>query len=119
MPALEGAEEEEEEDVGDGGGRLPDLLTGKFVLYLEEDSDHNPRLALRVEASKAAGDVSGAAGEALAARAARAVMRALLRASSEYANYVPADRQLPVVRVHAQGDPQWFPVGVKHKYTLA
>jgi phenylacetate-CoA ligase len=131
MPALEGGGGDDREDDGDGGvddgvggvegqegeagqGRLADLLTGKFVLYVEEDSDHNPRLALRVEVARGV-EASGA----LAARVARAVRRVLLRLSSEYAAYVPREAQLPLVKLHEQGDPEWFPVGVKHRYTLA
>lgn len=95
-------------------GQLADFLTGKFVLYVEEDADHNPRLALRVEVARGRG--KGDAG--LAGRVAASVRQVLLRLSSEYANYVPSDRQLPVVNLHAFGDPQWFPVGVKHRYTL-
>jgi hypothetical protein len=46
------------------------------------------------------------------------ILRELLRLNSEYANYVPAGKQLPLVTLCPAGDPQWFPVGVKHKYTL-
>ncbi|KAI8472674.1 MAG: hypothetical protein J3K34DRAFT_519546 [Monoraphidium minutum] len=126
MPAFEGGGEEEQEEQGgeggaEGGGggggggraRLSDLLTGKFVLYVEEDADANPRLALRAETARGV-----APGGALAARAARAVRAALLRASSEYAAYVPQERQLPAVHVYAHSDPQHFPPGVKHRYTL-
>jgi len=92
---------------------LRDLCTGKFVLFVEQDGDHNPRLALRVELARGVG-----AGDELAKRVARVVRDTLLRLSSEYGAYVPVERQLPVVHLHAHGDGRWFPVGVKHKYTL-
>ncbi|GBF88388.1 hypothetical protein Rsub_01100 [Raphidocelis subcapitata] len=95
------------------GAPLSELLTGKFVLFVAEDDDSNPRLALRAELAR------GAAGDGgLAARVARAVLRRLLRVSSEYGSYVPGDVQLPLVTLHAFGDPEHFPLGVKHKYTL-
>ena len=108
MPALEGEAEGEE------GQPLPELLTGKFVLYVHEDEDSNPRLALRVELAPGAAPSS-----TLAGRVAAAVRTGLLKRSSEYAAYVPAGRQLPLVTLHQAGDPEWFPVGVKHRYTLA
>jgi len=30
---------------------------------------------------------------------------------------VPADCQLPAVTLRPAGDPEYFPVGVKHRYT--
>jgi hypothetical protein len=99
------------------GPPLSELLTGKFVLYVSEDADSNPRLALRVELARDT-EAGGDAGGRLAARVARAVLRRLRRVSSEYANYTPSDVQLPLVTLHAFGDPQHFPIGVKHKYTL-
>ena len=41
----------------------------------------------------------------------------LLRLNSEFAHYVPADRQLPEIVLRPTGDPEYFPVGVKHRYT--
>lgn len=41
----------------------------------------------------------------------------LLRLNSEFAHYVPADRQLPQVHLRPAGDPDHFPIGVKHRYT--
>ena len=45
------------------------------------------------------------------------VLSHLLRLNSEYANYVPRDRQRPVVELVSRGDPAYFPIGVKHRYT--
>ena len=51
---------------------------------------------------------------ALLAEALRADLR---RLNSEFANYVPAGHQTPVVELRPAGDPEYFPVGVKHRYT--
>ncbi len=113
MPALEGEEDEEDEGAEGREAPLRDCCTGKFVLYVDHDSDEDVQLALRVELARGV-----AASDALVTRVAAAVRRTLLRVSSEYAGYVPGDRQLPKVTLHAWGDPQWFPTGVKHQYVL-
>lgn len=41
----------------------------------------------------------------------------LRRLNSEFAHYVPPERQLPEVVLRPQGDPEWVPVGVMHRYT--
>jgi hypothetical protein len=41
----------------------------------------------------------------------------LQRLNSEFAHYVPAGSQLPQVALRPAGDPEYFPVGVKHRYT--
>ena len=41
----------------------------------------------------------------------------LRRLNSEFAHYVPAERQLPEVVLRPTGDPGYFPAGVKHRYT--
>jgi phenylacetate-CoA ligase len=41
----------------------------------------------------------------------------LLRLNSEFANYVPALHQAPRITLRPCGDPEYFPVGVKHRYT--
>jgi hypothetical protein len=41
----------------------------------------------------------------------------LRRLNSEFAHYVPPERQLPLIELAPLGEPTWFPVGVKHRYT--
>jgi hypothetical protein len=41
----------------------------------------------------------------------------LLRLNSEFANYVPAAYQAPHITLRPAGDTEYFPVGVKHRYT--
>ena len=41
----------------------------------------------------------------------------LLRLNSEFANYTPAERQLPKITLCSFADSEYFPAGVKHRYT--
>lgn len=84
-------------------------LTGKFVLEVVEDADRDRRL--RVVAELAAGS------EGDPAVVAESVRDQLIRHNSEFAHYVPAERRLPDVELRPAGDPEYFPVGVKHRYT--
>jgi len=52
-------------------------------------------------------------GETIAA----SILTQLLRLNGEFANYVPPEYQLPRVVLAATGDAEYFPVGVKHRYT--
>jgi len=87
-------------------------VTGKFVLMAEEDEARDRRLRVVVELAPGAapGDIEPAAiGDA--------IVRHLLRLNSEFAHYVPEARRRPDVELAAAGDPRWFPIGVKHRYT--
>jgi phenylacetate-CoA ligase len=86
-------------------------VSGKFVMEIAEDSDHNRELALDVELARGL-----APARELADSIADQVRDALLGASSEYGGYVPAARQRPRVRLWPHGDPAHFPAGVKHRY---
>lgn len=87
-------------------------VTGKFVLQAEEGLDAAPHLALAVELApgRKATDIST---EVIA----EAVLAQLLRLNSEFKSYTPAEYQCPRVTLHPTGDPDWFPSGVKHRYT--
>lgn len=91
---------------------IHDWVTGKFVLLAEEDAARDRRLRLVVELAPGAAPSDDKL-EAIAS----SVVRALLRRNSEFAHYVPKDRQRPEVTLAPAGDPTWFPVGVKHRYT--
>ena len=41
----------------------------------------------------------------------------LLRLNSEFANYTPLERQLPLITLCPFADSEYFPQGVKHRYT--
>jgi phenylacetate-CoA ligase len=87
-------------------------VTGKFVLEVAGDADGNPRLSVTVEL--APGEAGDAAREHMLAESIRDQLQ---RLNSEFAHYVPAGYQLPKVTLRPAGDPEYFPVGVKHRYT--
>jgi phenylacetate-CoA ligase len=87
-------------------------VTGKFVLEAKEDADRNRFLSVVVElAPGVAGD------DAKAQAVAESIMAHLRRLNSEFANHVPAEYQLPRVELRPIGDAEYFPIGVKHRYT--
>lgn len=89
-----------------------DWVTGKFVLEAWEDADHNRLLRVTVEAAP-----DTAVTPARTRQIAESICAELLSRNSEYANYVPADRHVPHVELRPTADPDYFPVGVKHRYT--
>ncbi|MGB7444761.1 MAG: phenylacetate--CoA ligase family protein [Coleofasciculaceae cyanobacterium] len=91
---------------------IRDWVTGKFVLQVKEDTDKNRFLSVVVEL---AANVEGSQEkkEAIAS----SILAQLLRLNSEFANYVPVEYQIPEVELAAMGDPEYFPIGVKHRYT--
>lgn len=86
--------------------------TGKFVLEVKEDEDQNRYLVVTVELAPG---IDG--GEEIRQAIATSILSNLLRLNSEFANYVPAERRQPAVELRPTGDPEYFPVGVKHRYT--
>lgn len=88
---------------------ISDTVTGKFVIESVEDADRDRRLRITVETAPGASADAG--------RIAESVRAQLVRLNSEFAHYVPAERQLPDVVLRPAGDPEYFPVGVKHRYT--
>ena len=88
---------------------ISDWVTGRFVLEAGEDGGGDRRLRVTVELAPGRdGDASLLAGS---------IRAQLIRLNSEFAHYVPAERQLPEVVLRPAGDPEYFPVGVKHRYT--
>jgi phenylacetate-CoA ligase len=87
-------------------------VTGKFVMQVKEDADQNKLLAIAVElAPEQEGD------EDKRKEIAASVLHHLRRLNSEFANYVPELYQTPQITLLPMGDPEYFPVGVKHRYT--
>jgi phenylacetate-CoA ligase len=77
-------------------------------------ASHDQQLAIAVELSPhAVVQAASFVGE----RVADAVTEVLLRLNSEFAHYVPAPRQRPRVTLWPPGHPEYFPVGVKHRYS--
>ncbi len=88
------------------------LITGKFVLETRETDNGDKTLHIAVEMLP---EVT--ANETLTHAIAESVRHELLRLNSEFAHYTPTERQLPEITLHAFADPDYFPKGVKHRYT--
>jgi phenylacetate-CoA ligase len=91
---------------------IKEWVTGKFVLQVKEDADKNRFLSVVVELAPGV-EGSEEKREAIAS----SILSQLLRLNSEFANYVPAEYQLPQVMLAPMGDAEYFPIGVKHRYT--
>jgi phenylacetate-CoA ligase len=86
--------------------------TGKFVVEVTEDSDRDRHLTVTIEL--APGEHADHHRVQLAAESIRAQLR---RLNSEFAHYVPEEYQLPQIVLLPAGDDEYFPRGVKHRYT--
>jgi phenylacetate-CoA ligase len=91
---------------------IQDWVTGKFVMEILEDEDCNRLLSVAVELAP-----NVPADEEKAQAIAQSILQQLRRLNSEFANYVPPEYQIPQVTLKAMGDPDYFPLGVKHSYT--
>lgn len=92
--------------------RIREWVTGKFVMRIEEDPDRNRFLSIVVELAP-----GEAASPERCKLLAEAILAQLRRLNSEFANYVPENYQTPRIMLKSTGDPEWFPIGVKHRYT--
>ncbi|MDF5715442.1 MAG: phenylacetate--CoA ligase family protein [Rhizonema sp. NSF051] len=91
---------------------IREWVTGKFVLQVQEDADQNRFLSVVVELAPLV-----EASEDKRIAIASSILSELKRLNTEFANYVPTEYQMPVVALAPIGDPEYFPVGVKHRYT--
>ncbi|CAL1239993.1 phenylacetate--CoA ligase family protein [Candidatus Methylocalor cossyra] len=92
--------------------QIMEWVTGKFVLEAKETSDGDKYLNVTVEL------LPGIAPDSEKSLIiAESIRLQLLRLNSEFANYTPTDKQLPWVSLRSFGDPEFFPSGVKHRYT--
>lgn len=91
---------------------IRDWVTGKFVMQVKEDADRNKFLSIVVELAP-----KQEASEDKRQAIASSILSQLLRLNSEFAHYVPSQYQTPLVFLAPTGDPEYFPVGVKHRYT--
>jgi phenylacetate-CoA ligase len=88
------------------------FVTGKFVMEITHDADQNAELHVTVELAPKVEPRDG-----LEATVAKQVRAHVERFNSEFANYVPAERRTPKIRLLPQGHPEYFPAGVKHRYS--
>ncbi|MGM3304407.1 phenylacetate--CoA ligase family protein [Anabaena sp. WFMT] len=91
---------------------IREWVTGKFVLQVKEDSDKNRFLSVVVELASGVESSEEKSNTITAS-----ILSQLLRLNSEFANYVPPEYQTPQVELKPTGDIEYFPVGVKHRYT--
>ena len=91
---------------------IKEWVTGKFVLQVKEDNDQNRALAVVVEMPPNV-EATSEKQELIA----QSILEHLLRLNSEFANYVPAEYRQILVTLLPAGDPEYFPVGIKHRYT--
>ena len=91
---------------------IQDWVTGKFVMQIIEDEDSNRFLSVVVELA-AGVDASHDRVHSIS----ESIVRELRRLNSEFANYVPTEYQQPRITLKPMGDSDFFPVGVKHRYT--
>jgi phenylacetate-CoA ligase len=97
------------------GLEQPDIrnwVSGKFVLHVVENAQRDKELHVIVETAPGIEPTAHLA-EVIGA----SIRNQLLRLNSEFANYVPAAHQSPRVTLRPAGDPEYFPAGVKHRYT--
>jgi phenylacetate-CoA ligase len=97
------------------GLEQPDIiswLTGKFVLETEENEHGDKSLHIAVEL------LPGVTGNPnMAPVIATSIQQQLIRLNSEFAQYTPTERQTPRISLHSFADPDFFPTGVKHRYS--
>jgi phenylacetate-CoA ligase len=98
--------------VGLEQAEVKDWVTGKFVMETRCDAEGSEHLHIIVELAPA---ISGS--EGMTETLAHSIVCHLRRLNSEFAHYVPEPKQVPVIELQAFGDPQYFPRGVKHRYT--
>jgi phenylacetate-CoA ligase len=91
---------------------IKEWVTGKFVMQVKEDTDKNRYLSIAVELAPG---ITGSEDKKQAI--ASSILSQLKRLNSEFANYVPVEYQIPQVLILPTGDAEYFPIGVKHRYT--
>jgi phenylacetate-CoA ligase len=98
--------------VGLEQAEVASAVTGKFVMELRETPEHDSELSVAVELAP-----NVAASAELSQRVSACVRRELERLNSEFAHYAPPERRTPRITLLPLGHPDYFPVGVKHRYT--
>ncbi|MBD2138936.1 phenylacetate--CoA ligase family protein [Anabaena sp. FACHB-1237] len=91
---------------------IREWVTGKFVLQVKEDLDQNKFLSIVVELLPGIEPTQDRK-----TAITNSILSQLLRLNSEFANYTPQEYQAPQIELKLTGDSEYFPVGVKHRYT--
>lgn len=87
-------------------------VTGKFVLETHETHNGDRFLHIAVELLPGVEPA-----EMMTTVIANSIREQLLRLNSEFANYTPPERQLPRITLRSFADSDYFPAGIKHRYT--
>ena len=98
--------------VGVEQPEVKNLVTGKFIMEIKQDEDSNSILAIAVELAP-----NIIASDRLKKTITTSITTQLLRLNSEYRNYVAEEYKIPRITLYTFGDTEYFPIGVKHRYT--
>ncbi len=91
---------------------IQDWVTGKFVLQVKENSDQNKVLSVVVELAPGIDSDRKKIN-----RISESILAQLKRLNSEFTHYVPPEYHQIEVSLAKTADPEYFPIGVKHRYT--
>jgi len=91
-------------------------VSGKFVMEVRSRPNHDEYVHVVVELLPNMG-AEVEADPDLIDKLAQSIKHHVRRLNSEFANYAPESFQLPEVELRPFGDTEYFPVGVKHRYT--
>jgi phenylacetate-CoA ligase len=89
-----------------------DWVTGKFMMQIIEDEDGDRFLSVVVELAPGV-ELDRDKAQTIS----QSVLEQLQRLNSEFANYVLSEYQQSRITLKPMGDPDFFPIGVKHSYT--
>lgn len=81
-------------------------------MHMVEDAETDVHMAIEVELAPGV-----EAADALAELVADRILAQLLRLDAEFAAYVPKECQRPRITLRPSGDAEYFPAGVKHRYS--
>lgn len=98
--------------VGIEQPEVKDWVTGKFVMEIKQDDRANSLFTIAVELVPGLRE-----NEDIRNAIALSIYTQLIRLNSEYANYVAPQYQLPHINLYPFGNKEYFPTGVKHRYT--
>lgn len=91
---------------------VKEWVTGKFVMENRESTDQDRELCIAVELAPGI-----TATGAMRQEATSSILTQLKRLNSEFTHYVPTDHQTPNIELLPFENPDYFPPGVKHRYT--
>lgn len=91
---------------------VKNFVTGKYVMQILEDQSKNLKFKITIELAPGIEP-----DEDKKIKIGESILASILLINSEYKHYVPAELQMPEIELRHTGDSEYFPVGVKHRYT--